>query len=550
MVHTRMVRHFRQILLWPLQLMPLAAGRSAGPHWKLLEQGEGKTIWRRVEDKFALDIADPSVFQERHYKEFITFLPHVQRFIYGEYRSSHRIAADPPGESALKLFRRDDIATLRLTLHEGDEPIVLSVKYVDLCFFEDTDVVILRVEIFADNLPYLVARDLLYRLGRSYPTEWDESGQGVHNTYRTEWLAADGSVLATSDSSNRDKFLSFTRKHRTSGLSSHWDYLLRPLALDSSDENGAIRYRQIEYHRMPVMGLLAMDSPRSLNREDWIRLGLIATRHPDEALPEYDLEVSGFKVRYCYDRYWTDTDAGPNTRFLCSGRGLLIVGDASSEYFLDNNRGMLSQFRHQYSMMFLIAHFHRASLLLFSDHLVDAIHDLNIREANSVERFRRRIHHSLASFLRFTHRYWFYELSERPHVQSLYRMCTKHLDNEAMFAEIKEELRDMSQYLDSDSQRRQSATVMRLTVVTTFSLIGTVATGFMGMNIIAEADAPMLTRWAYFFATVTGATLLTLLMVFKSEPLSKTMDVLANEKVSWGTKLAALCGISPGKTKT
>ena len=41
----------------------------------------------------------------------------------------------------------------------------------------------------------------------------------------------------------------------------------------------------------------------------------------------------------------------------------------------------------------------------------------------------------------------------------------------------------MSDYLDSDALRRQANTVVRLTVVTIFGLIGTVVTGFLGMNL-------------------------------------------------------------------
>jgi len=56
----------------------------------------------------------------------------------------------------------------------------------------------------------------------------------------------------------------------------------------------------------------------------------------------------------------------------------------------------------------------------------------------------------------------------------------------------------MSHYLDSDSLRRQANTVIRLTVVTTFGLIGTVTTGFLGMNLIAAADQPPLEKLLYF----------------------------------------------------
>ena len=45
----------------------------------------------------------------------------------------------------------------------------------------------------------------------------------------------------------------------------------------------------------------------------------------------------------------------------------------------------------------------------------------------------------------------------------------------------------MSDYLDSDVFRRHANTMLRLTVVTIFGLIGTVTTGFLGMNLIDEA---------------------------------------------------------------
>ena len=42
----------------------------------------------------------------------------------------------------------------------------------------------------------------------------------------------------------------------------------------------------------------------------------------------------------------------------------------------------------------------------------------------------------------------------------------------------------MDQYLDTDSTRRQPTQSLRLTVVTTFGLIGTMTTSFIGMNLI------------------------------------------------------------------
>ena len=532
------VRHFREVLLWPVQLMSLADGGKAQHHWELLAQEWEGNAWRRLKDRFHAGELD---FEERHYKEFVTFLPYVQRFIYGEsYSHIAHAESDPLGKSAIKIFRRSGVSALRLALREDGVPITLTVEHIELWFFDDINIAFLKVELSGSDIPFADVCDLLYRFGRAYPTGWDMEGHGKHNAYRAEWLAADGTVLAVSDSHDQEKFLSFTRKYRSPRIAAHWNFLLRPLVPDSSEETGALRYRQVEYHRMPLMAFLTVDEPRSLQREDWLRLGLVATLHPDEAMPSHDSDVAEFESRYCYDRFWTETDKGPNTRFICTGRAFIVLGDEHAEYFRDPVRGILAQFRHQYVLLFMIAHFHRASLLVFSDRMVDAVHDLDIRVAQSISRFRRRIYASFEAFLRFTHRYWSHELSERPHVQALYRLCSEHLGNDALYREVKEELQDMSQYLDSNAQRQQSTTIVRLTVVTVFSMVAAVVTGFFGMNLLAYADQPLNSRVEFFFIVTLITTVLMLFTLLYSKRISDVMDVLADDQKSLRTRLSML----------
>ena len=77
--------------------------------------------------------------------------------------------------------------------------------------------------------------------------------------YQVEWLAPDGSVLAASDSRDRDKFLTFVGKHRVPRIATHWAYLMFAARAGSGRSHGTIRYRQIEYYRMPVMAYLGID---------------------------------------------------------------------------------------------------------------------------------------------------------------------------------------------------------------------------------------------------------------------------------------------------
>ena len=91
----------------------------------------------------------------------------------------------------------------------------------------------------------------------------------------------------------------------------------------------------------------------------------------------------------------------------------MMVGSAADPFFTDAERGLLGQFRHQYFLLFLIPHFHKASLLMLSDRLVDALNRMDIHDADSVRRFKRAIRYIKEIFLRFTHRYWFHEVPTR-----------------------------------------------------------------------------------------------------------------------------------------
>ena len=77
----RIVRQFREILLWPLQLMPherdTQTGNGDSP--SALVTGD-KSHWE--ESASAIPV-DPRALKEHVYREFVSFLPHVQRFLYG-----------------------------------------------------------------------------------------------------------------------------------------------------------------------------------------------------------------------------------------------------------------------------------------------------------------------------------------------------------------------------------------------------------------------------------------------------------------------------------
>jgi hypothetical protein len=537
------VRHLRQALLWPLRLIPQAVADDAEQRrapWQLLrEMGEQASPWREHSDEYT---GDAGHFHERHYNEFVAFLPYVQRFLYGEGRAA-RDDGERSAGSPMRVFRRHDIAAVRVVPRTGDAPVTLQVVHVDLYFFYGVDVVLLNVEVAADDLPLPLAQELMYRFGRAYPAGWYADGRPQHSLAQCEWLDAQGRVLAASDARDRDAFLAHVAEHRAPRIAAHWEFVLAPLVNHHSARAGALRFRQIEYYRMPMMAYVAVDDPYALTRSDFVRLGLVTGAGEASALPYAEPHLADFETRICYDRFWADAGAAPRTRYMCSGHALVVVGDARSEFYRCRDRGVLAQFRHQHFLLFLIAHFQKATLLMVSDRLAEAMMALDVRHPASVKRFKRQIRIAFVAFLSFTHRYWFHEVSEQAHVKALFEMCRRHLEIEPLYAEVKERIDDMNGYLDADALRRQANTVVRLTVVTIFGLIGTVTTGFLGMNLLSEADAGWPAKFGYFLLVFVPTVALTMYTMVKSKRLSDFLDVVSDERVPAWHKIKAFFAV-------
>jgi hypothetical protein len=536
MSHGLVVRHFRQIVLWPLQLMPVHAGQIQR-HWEVLEKLGSSSPWREVADEFC---ADPGEFQERHYREFVTFLPYAQRFLYGS--SVGQEASRRDGEPSLHIYRRRDIRQVRIVLEPGQPAWTFEVAHVDLYFFLDADILAVAFEMYANDIPLDVAQDVLFRFGRAYPGFWHESGEGGNCPHRVEWLDADGRALSVSDYADRGKYLGFVGRYRAPCIAAHWDFLLRPLVLEYPGQVGELRYRQLEYYRMPLLAYLAVDEPRRLSRADWVRLGLVTRPSGGDELPFSGRSLADFESDYCEDRFWNRNggQSSGDTRILVTGQTLSMVGAHGDPFFSGAENGLLSQFRHQFFLLFLVAHFHKAALLSMSDELAVALDRLTLGDTESTKAFKRTIRQVMEVFLRFSHRYWFHEISAQDLAQRVFHRLRKHLDCENLYAEVRSEVIDMNDYLDSDSLRRQANTVLRLTVVTILALIGAIATGFLGMNLIDETAAPLWRRIVIFAVILAATVALTAVTISRSKRLADFLDVLSDERVGWAAKLRAL----------
>ena len=535
-----MVGHFRQTFLWPIYLLPIKADTQVQDHCAYLLHGVSDSPWQEVADEFT---GEPDQFQERHYNEFVTFLPPVQRFLYGQ--GLGRAVGKGYGESPIRVLRRCDIAAVRVTLTAGAAPITFKIAHVDLYFFYDIDVAALALEVACNDIPLAAAQEAMFRMGRAYPAYWEADGKAGHCPVLVEWLAGDGQVLCRSDYENRNKFLTFVCQHRSPCIAAHWEFLLRPLVPHYSDDKGLLRYRLLEYYRMPMMAYLALDGVERVARADCVRLALTLGPGDGDTLPLSAQQLAEFESRYCYDRLH-DSCHGSNwsgTRYMTCGHSMVVIGNAADPSFTHLERGTLGAFRHQHFLVFLIAHFHKAALLMFSDRLAEAVNRLDVRDAAAVLKFRADTRLALETFLRFTHRYWFHEVSHHEQAQHLFNMCRQHLEVDQLYTDVREEVQDMSQYLEAEAARRQNETMMRLTVVTTFGLIGTVATGFLGMNLFSHSEESGVLKLAIFLTVFLPTLLLTFYTVAKSRRLSEFLDTLSDEKIGWRVRLRSLLAV-------
>jgi hypothetical protein len=387
------------------------------------------------------------------------------------------------------------------------------------------------------------AQDTLFRFGRAYPASWEANQQGESCPYKVEWLDQSGATLAASDFEAKAKYLSSVARFRTTRLAQHWEFLLNPLELECPGATAVLRYRLLEYYRMPFMAYLALDEPAKMTRADFVRLALVTRPGDPNTLPYSPATLEDFERNYCDDRFWGRTGEQAyrgDTRIIVTGHTLSVVGRCGDAFFSDAATGMLGQFRHQYFLLFLIAHFHRAALLSMSDELSVAMNRLIVGDTRSVRAFKRVIRQTMEVFLRFTHRYLFQEVSNQSLARSLFSRLTGHLGNEALYQEVRHEVTDMNDYLDSDSARRQANTILRLTVVTIIGLIGTIASGILGMNIFSEADKPLTERVTVVLITLALTVLTTVWSVVNSKRLANVLDSLSDTRVRGKTKLASI----------
>ncbi len=530
----KLVRDFREILIWPLQLRPPTI--KQGWFSKLIRQLVKSGNWTAREDLYDRNTTHQ---ESTRYAELVYFHPFVQRFIYKK-------------NTPVRLFVRDDINKVRAHVRYNDKKedinidkhLELIVDRVHLYLFKDMEIAILTLEVSGTDIELIEAQIFLDQFRRAYPPYWDNN-RGGHCPVKVEWEDKSGHSLAVSDYNEKDKYLNFVNKHKQPLTARHWLYLLAPLKPyygEGTDNNESFYFKHIVDDRIPHMCYLAFDNPIELTCGDFMRIGFADEPGNSYTLPYAEGFMKDFKKNYCYDRFWGYDMNCPATdwlrmRYILTGYGFTMIGPTNKQggrnFYCDAEGGALAHFRHHYFQMGLVAHFHKAALLVFLDRLSKDIEKYNESKPDQFREFYKKTRNTLGNLLLFTSRYWFPDLSNQVQGQELFHLWSKHLGTQALFNQVSKEARDVYDFLEMREQRKQTDTSVRLTVVATVGLILALLIGFFSMEIIVAplksgdlSQLPfhlfLLAVFFVIFVLIMGA------IVRFSKPLSNLLQLISS----------------------
>lgn len=461
------VHEFRQILVWPFRL---EGGRAANPRGLRDEAAKAlkKSGWTEIDHLLRhLDMADGG---QAEYQEYVYFHPFVRDFLFGKDGKSKEI----------RLFRCPDYVGLdaAFDLDADGFAVQFRVERANMYLF-DAGIAVLALEIVNDGGITVACRHefmllkhaqiVQERLRRAYPPFWFPGGQAGLVAKSARWRRKDGQCSPEHAPLSQADMIDPTVKSGEPPLAGHWAALLKPLL--SPD---GIHIRQVVDERIPQMLYLRVDDPAAIARGDWVRLAM-CDEAGDLPLPYAEDFLADFEQRHCYDRHWIkDEDGvlnvGAASRYLFSGYGFVAVGGESNWFFKNI---LPTHVRRHYFQLALLAQFEHAALLAESKRLADA------EGAKDVEKALERV-------LDFTQKYWFVNVSNQLQAREMYALWRAHLNTKELYDQVREEARAAAEYQESLEDRRASEATTRLTVAALLVAIPSLATGFLGMNVLVN----------------------------------------------------------------
>ncbi len=520
------VAEFRQILIWPLLLFEVDNNGVKQPReqqnvWekvtkRLVDDGKGPWTWRdkgqdvvQLKDQVGCD--GSKIYQdEQDFSEIVYFHSFVRDFLYGGDGKSAK-------QRPLRVFTRDDVKECDVTLVSG-ETYSHSVVRIEF-YLVESGVAVLVVELATPNrqdkqpIKLSEALELQNVLRMAFPRRWNDKGKPSESPLRVEFKAGSATRMQQ-DYRTKDDFVPVVRHRAELPAAKHWKYLLEPLGLYGDAKSGYC-FQQIEDQRIPSMAYFAVDKPREISSWDFARIAFLDGSGDSLAGSYSDDFLKEWEKKHTYDRFWQQNPSSGEggkldekrmrTRWLCSGYGMAVVGAADDPFFTGQ---IAANFRHHYFRMGLIAHFHRASLLMLRDALADATKHDEETKLKLITDVQERM-------VEFRSRYWFREVSTQLQGQEFFHWWSDHLGNRDLFQQVSSDIDAAAAFVRTKQENAEKEYAKQLNqiaaIAASFSLamtfVGLIAT-YVGLSFLKVGDASAPWDGWVFFDTIWKSVLI------------------------------------------
>ncbi len=269
------------------------------------------------------------------------------------------------------------------------------------------------------------------------------------------------------------------------------------------------------------MVFLMHENPPLISRGDLIRHCFYDGPGFEDGLPYSEKFLKHFEEDFAYTRFW-NPDPSPGNRlktsYTCSGYGFTVIAAAADDY----SKTLLEHFRHHYFQIGLLAHFHRAALLRFSNRFNQVMK--GSEDGNHYERLLAE----RKEFGRFISSSWFHEASNQEQGRELFEFWSSRLRTEELMRNILTEADAVDAVLsaheqlrlektDNEHKRRSSALgerVDRLTVLLYLVAGATLIVALIDSEAVRELirhepagrhiEAPWFWEWSLFWVSIAG----------------------------------------------
>lgn len=440
---------FRQILHLPLSLLdPDQAGGPEAQMRRLLKQMAAHG-WAPARTTFN-DEPGPHSYEEAAY-----FHDFVRDFLYAKDRDNQHYS-----------FCRPDMIDQEMVFHLGSGDVACTIKTLEIDLFT-FGVAILTLELIA-AAPMTLARalDLIDHGRRAFPGFWyDDTTPGL--CPRAVTLGG-----TRHEAEARADQVAHFRANGALRLFPWWRKILAPLCLQGEKrESGLPVWRHVLDERIPVMSFLALPDKTTydaISEGDWFRIAS-ADGAGTDPMPFNGPFLREQAEAIFYDRHAPSEDSTSCTRHSFMNGHYALTG---AGWFVENI--IQTHFRSIYRKMHFMAILEYVALATFSRRMTRlALQPQNLMTLRE-------------GYLSFSHHFRFSETSSHLQAREMNARLREMTGLDQLRADVEAELRAASDFAIVKEQRDMGRSQEALTRFATLFLPATLATGFAGMNIVAD----------------------------------------------------------------